>query len=769
MGVSLGVDMGVNDGAYLGLANPDLKNEDLEHAKEVAVVALVDGMAPIEHVERMEAIYADKREARLRLIREEEASYSEERSFMDHEGTIWVYVTVRDEYVRIVGCKTQVERLEIPSRIADLPVADVAVDACSYIESVREIVCSPSIERIEKCAFRGCKNLERLVLPRELDAYESSWVRGCRKLRDLTLPGRLQRVTATVFDEGDVKSLAIGCDTAEFAPGMFVQGRLEHISIDAGNPHITTDGVAIYAHDGAHLRALAIECESYVVAPGCQQIEHKAFANRSGLYSVDLPDSLIRIDDYAFSHSGITEFDAPAHLRSIGARAFFQCRNLVEVTLNEGIVHIGDDAFTATGITSLRLPASLEELGKNFAGETFIRFSGDDASFSIASGGSFELDSAGGMYRSASDGKHLVRMLDDKVREYAVKPGTTVIDSHAFAHHYEIQRVDLPEGLVRIDDAAFKDCRNLAIADFPSTLEHVGDEAFLDTSLARVHIPRGLRHLGTTALITEGAHNGDCAPALTSIDVDEGNPRFCTASGLLIERNEDGESTIVVYADGTESVRIPDDVVGIDPYAFGGARHLRELYLSDRIRRIGIRALSIDCFLEHIHVDLADPYEGQDSFDFYFPDTPRSAHELQLAFNLSNSVDLARLFKHYDSAIANMHEFDSLAGGTPEKVDEYSQAKFAIDRLVNPVLMSSTNKILLTQLLTNNLEAVCEAIARHDDRQAIDDLLDLGILNKDNLLDVIERIAKLQDAAMTGYLLEIKRRLFKRSAMDFEL
>lgn len=335
--------------------------------------------------------------------------------------------------------------------------------------------------------------------------------------------------------------------------------------------------------------------------------------------------------------------------------------------------------------------------------------------------------------------------------------------------HAHIEEVTLPEGLLRIGDAAFRDCHELAIADFPSTLEEVGDEAFLDTSLSRVFIPHGLRHLGNTALVTHGAHNGDVAPSLKSVGADEENERFYSVPGLLIERHDEGGSHVVVYADDVESVRIPEDVSTIDPYAFGGARHLRELFLSDRIRHVGMRGLSLDCFVEHFHIDLDEPHEGHASFDFYFPDAPRSAHEIQLAFNLSSSVDLARIFKHYDSAIVNMHEFDKKTSGAHDDFDVYGQAKLAIERLADPILMSSTNKIMLTQVLTKNLEEVCEAIARHDDRKAIDELLELEILNKDNLLDVIDHIGKLQDAAMTGYLLEIKRRLFQRSAVDFDL
>lgn len=761
--------MGVNDGVQMGPRIGDLDEETIKRMKESAVVSLIDGMAAVADVERMEEIYAEKRERKMRLIREEEDSYSEERSFMESDGTIWVYVTVREEYVRITGCKTNAERLEIPDEIAGLPVVDLAIDACSYLDSVREIICSPGIARIGNCAFRMCENLERLVLPESVDTYDSSWVRGCGKLSDLTLPGMLERVTQKVFDVGNIRRLEVGFATKEFAPGMFAKSVLEHFEISAQNPYIRTDGQAVYSRTGERFCVLVLPCEHYAVHDGCEVIEKKAFANHSELVSVELPQTIVVLGDYAFSYSGLERFVAPRDLRSIGDYAFFRCHDLESVELNDGLVVIGDNAFTGTALTRLQAPPSLETLGHHIATETKMTFSGDDAGFTIAAGGILELDHEGGLYRNASDGKHFVRLLNNYAKTYAVEPGTVEIEADAFIHHKNLQEIVLPEGLKRIGESAFRDCHELRIADFPSTLEEVGERAFLDTSLEHVHIPASLRSLGKSALITLGAHNGDCAPSLRSISADEGNPKFYVASSLLIERFEDHGSHVVVYADSGESVHIPEDVTAINDYAFGGARNLRELFLSDRIALIGLRGLSLDCHVEHIHVDLVDPLDGRGFFDFYFPDAPRSQHEIHLAFNMSSHVDLARLFKHYDSAIANMHEFDQLSSTANTEFDVYGQAKLAIERLKDPVLMSSTNKIMLTQLLTKDLLEVCEDIARHDDRDAIDDLLDLGILNKDNLLEVIEHVTKLQDAAMTGYLLEIKRRLFQRSAMDFEL
>ena len=51
----------------------------------------------------------------------------------------------------------------------------------------------------------------------------------------------------------------------------------------------------------------------------------------------------------------------------------------------------------------------------------------------------------------------------------------------------------------------------------------------------------------------------------------------------------------------------------------------------------------------------------------------------------------------------------------------------------------------------------------------VDDMLDLGYLTKDNIDIVVERASDVRDAAMTGYLLEVKRRFFGSQLMDFDL
>ena len=144
---------------------------ELERMREISSMALSDGLGSVADVERLQKTLARNYEETERLIREDEAACSEKRTLVDGS-TIWEYVIVAGEYARIIHCSTQDETLRIPDAIEDLPVAELAVDCCSYLDSAREVICSPQIEKIGNCAFRGCKNLERIVLPRNVDSYD---------------------------------------------------------------------------------------------------------------------------------------------------------------------------------------------------------------------------------------------------------------------------------------------------------------------------------------------------------------------------------------------------------------------------------------------------------------------------------------------------------------------------------------------------------------------------------------------------------------------
>lgn len=73
------------------------------------------------------------------------------------------------------------------------------------------------------------------------------------------------------------------------------------------------------------------------------------------------------------------------------------------------------------------------------------------------------------------------------------------------------------------------------------------------------------------------------------------------------------------------------------------------------------------------------------------------------------------------------------------------------------------------RVLRTNLGDICVEAAKHDDRGLLDDLLNRGFIDGDNINEVIDRVGAVQDASITGYLLEAKRERFGMESLDFDL
>lgn len=729
-------------------------------------MALSDGPASVDQVERVQAAIRERRALLERAAADESARASEAREFVDESGCSWRYVVIDVCEVRIEAIEPSCRAVAIPSCIEGKPVVALAADACAHLGDVESIVIADTVISIGLCAFRGCGHLKSIAFPASLDVFDSDWLRGCPLLEEMTLPGNLEKITPTVFDLPELKRLKVGAGTREVLPGAFLKSNLSSIEVASGNPWLWSDGKALYTADKRTLLALAVPLEGYAVLDGCMAIAKKGLSSFGELTTLDLPGSLEAIGDYACSKTGIRAFTAPSRLKSIGERAFFACAQLEEVTLNEGLVSIGENAFTDTAIRELSVPSSVESIGFPVAAHTEIAYAGSDATFRISSDSQkLQMDEAGGLYERAEDGLHLTRMLDPEVEEYAVRPGCVAIDEGAFAKHEHVREITLPEGLRRIGRRAFRDCHALAKADLPDTLEEVDDEAFLATGLVSLRIPATLRTVGSLAFVSDGAYRGSLAPSIRDIAVAEGNPRFHKENGLLLERiDAESDSVLLCPADMVDAV-IPETVKRIAPYAFSGVRTLRTLSLSDRITMVEARGLGFDSALERVRIDLVEPIEGHGVIDLDLPSTTRAAQQMMLAFGSSPFVNVAEIVSHYDNSILNANGFDAVTEG---RMEPYEQVRRILARMRDPFLMTPANRSLVGRVMEGHFEDFCLAIARHDDREAMEAMLEMGYIDEDSISAAIDCVAPVQDASITNYLLEAKQRRFGRSVIDFD-
>ena len=82
-----------------------------------------------------------------------------------------------------------------------------------------------------------------------------------------------------------------------------------------------------------------------LILEGTSVIGRCAFEGHKNLKDVEFPASLRVIEDMAFRDTALKTLNVPAHVQSVGERAFSGCNELKNVTLSPDIETIASNAF----------------------------------------------------------------------------------------------------------------------------------------------------------------------------------------------------------------------------------------------------------------------------------------------------------------------------------------------------------------------------------------------------------------------------------------
>ncbi len=515
-----------------------------------------------------------------------------------------------------------------------------------------------------------------------------------------------------------------------------------------------TDEDALYSEDGATLIECKTRQETFTVRDGCRMIGHKAFMYLKNLKQVVLPDTLEALDSFAFSCTSLGSFTAPPHLSHIGEKAFFQCPMLRDVNLNEGLLSIGDEAFARTCVHSIEIPSTTMYVGRGAFMGSPLEHKACQRTFDIAEDNeTLVIDDEGGLYRRVDDGLVLIEMMSDNTKSHRVLDGTVAIASKAYARARSIEHIDLPEGLRTIGKGAMRHCVSLKSVHIPETLERIDDEAFFQSSIEEIYLPANFRFLGSRALAT----GTDNVATLRNIDVDPDCSRFYMTSGLLCERTSNGRSFVVLYSGPESKVVVPDEATSIGPYAFMRTSDIEELHVHANIMSVHPLAFSQRCRIGLLHLELKEPACGREYIDVEFPGSLQNSGWGFRSNTFSEGlVNPELLCEHYDRSVLRMY-------------DAYERGRRIIERLLVPQFLEDSYRDAFLNTLSRTVEETCREFARHGYTQGFGVLADFGVLNDTNISEMVDAVGEVGDAAMTGYLLELKRSRFGDLRTDFKL
>ena len=104
---------------------------------------------------------------------------------------------------------------------------------------------------------------------------------------------------------------------------------------------------------------------SVKIGSGVKNIWDCAFISCNNLKSIELPESVETIDANAFAGCGLTSIVIPGGIKTIGSGAFSNCKSLTSVVFSYGIVSIGKEAFRGCiKLVSVDIPDSVMRIGE---------------------------------------------------------------------------------------------------------------------------------------------------------------------------------------------------------------------------------------------------------------------------------------------------------------------------------------------------------------------------------------------------------------------
>ncbi len=330
-----------------------------------------------------------------------------------------------------------------------------------------------------------------------------------------------------------------------------------------------------------------------VIAPGVTGIDRRAFSRRTTLRSIEIPSSVKRIGEYAFSGcssledvvgmSGVRAIHdfafeecaslkavhLPSALNNVGSGAFRDCKALADVVLPKGLKIMRDECFCGTAIASVFIPGSIKyiwsgafskcrnlqrvEIGygiEHVSGGAFA-FCPKLASVKIPASVSCLDETAFSGCRSLTDMEIAPEnakfrfengFLIDKTMNAAVHwcaggkrevvfPAGIDFGEVLFARNSNITRVDLTVSAARmIPDGAFRDCTSLVSVSWPSGLEKIGAAAFRGcAALEKIDFPPTLTSIGDHAFADCDSLKAACVPESAAAGTDVSAFDHCEA------------------------------------------------------------------------------------------------------------------------------------------------------------------------------------------------------------------------------------------------
>lgn len=200
--------------------------------------------------------------------------------------------------------------------------------------------------------------------------------------------------------------------------------------------------------------------------------ENMRLLHWDGLNTINIPDNIVSIEDGLFQNCSdlqIVNINPTSSLEKIGNYTFAGCDDLRSISLPDSLKEIGSQAFARTGLKTITIPKNVEDIGIGALG-------GCTDLTSIV------VDPLNNYYDSRNNCNAIIvtdtNYLISGCKLTDIPSSVEVISNYAFYQHWDLEHIEIPEGVTGIRDNAFLACEYLKSIILPKSIEYLSDKIF---------------------------------------------------------------------------------------------------------------------------------------------------------------------------------------------------------------------------------------------------------------------------------------------------
>ena len=378
----------------------------------------------------------------------------------------------------------------IKSAVFEDGTTAIADSILANSEKLVNVTIPDSVVKIDNSAFSNCVSLQYINLPDTITEIGTGVFSGCTNLSQFELPRNIDSMGAQVF---------ANCDA------------LTEIMI----PKSLTTAWNTFAYSGI---------KTAVFENGITVIPNSIFATSEKLEFVEIPDSVVKIEDNAFDKcKAMQSINIPDTVTEIGGAAFYDCIKLNSFVLPKYIERMGASVFAnCKSLTEIKIPKSLTYTWNTFS------YSG--------------------------------------IKSVRFEEGREVIPESIFSNAENLEDIKIPDSIKLIGSDAFNNCKSLPAINLPDALEEIGFNAFSGCStLKEVSIPENIITIG-------GYTFSEC----TNIEKVKLPSTIKTITAGMFNKCEK-----------LTDIQIPKTVTDIQVSAFSQCSSLKEITLPEELETLG--------------------------------------------------------------------------------------------------------------------------------------------------------------------------------------